>query len=135
MKKEEKKRSHPPTAFTDDFKRKIISEYLDTDFTKREILDRYEIRSNSAIQSWMRKFGIEDPYGKKEYLGIVKSRALKPKPEPTELELQNKALEKRIRDLENQLLHEKIRTEMLSRVIDIAENDLKLDIRKKSDTK
>ena len=135
MKEELKKRPHPPTAFSDEFKRKIISEYLDSDLTKREILDKYDIRSNSAIQSWMRKFGIDDPFGKKEYLGIVKNRALKPKPEPTELELQNKALEKRIRDLETQLLHEKIRTQMLTRVIDIAENDLKLDMRKKSDTK
>ncbi|MEZ4805804.1 MAG: hypothetical protein R2852_10050 [Bacteroidia bacterium] len=34
-----KKRSHPPTFFSDEFKLKIITEYLETDLTKREILD------------------------------------------------------------------------------------------------
>lgn len=127
-----KKRPTPPTVFTEEFKRKIISEYLESDLSKREILDKYGIRSNSAIQSWMRKLFITDPFGKKDYLGLVNTTRLKKKkPEPTELELQNKALEKRIRDLESQISQEQIRNEMLSRIIEIAETDLKLNIRKK----
>jgi transposase-like protein len=39
-----KKRLHPPTVFSDEFKIKIITEYLETDLTKREILDKYGIR-------------------------------------------------------------------------------------------
>lgn len=127
-----KKRPTPPTVFTEEFKRKVIAEYLESDLTKREILDKYEIRSNSAIQSWMRKLAITDPFGKKDYLGIVNPiRLEKKKPESSELELQNKALEKRIRDLESKVSQEQIRNEMLTRIIEIAENDLKLNIRKK----
>ena len=66
-----KKRPHPPTVFSDEFKIKIITEYLETDLTKREILDKYGIRSNSPIQKWMRKLGIIDPYAKKDYLGVT----------------------------------------------------------------
>lgn len=136
MKKTEtKKRPMPPTVFTVEFKKKIISEYLESDLTKREILDKYAIRSNSAIQSWMRKFGISDPFGKKDYLGVINLHRLKKKPEPSELELEKKALEKRIRELEQKLVEEQIRTEMLARVIEIAESDYKLNIRKKPNTK
>lgn len=66
MKKaEQKKRSIPATFYSDEFKKKVIIEYLESDLSKREILDKYEIRANSAIQEWMHKFGITDPYGKK----------------------------------------------------------------------
>lgn len=137
MKKpEQKKRPTPATFYSDEFKKKVITEYLESDLTKREILDKYEIRANSAIQEWMRKFGITDPYGKKDYLGLPNSNRLKKKKtDLSEVELENYALNKRIRELEKLLGEEKIRSEMYSRVIEIAEKDLKLNIRKKSDTK
>jgi hypothetical protein len=68
---EQKKRPNPATFYSEDFKRKIVSEYLESDLTKREILDKYDIKANSAIQEWMRKFGITDPYGKKDYIGLI----------------------------------------------------------------
>lgn len=136
MKTKNKKRPSPPTLFTDEFKQKVITEYLESDLTKREILDQYGIRSNSAIQDWMRKLGIVDPFGKKDYLGFInENRLKKKKPEPSQLELEKKALEKRIRELEQKLEEEQIRTEMLTRVIEIAETDYKLNIRKKPNTK
>ena len=46
-----------------------------------------------------------------------------------------KALEKKIRELEKQLEDEKIRTGMLSRMIDIAETEFKVPTRKKPSTK
>ncbi len=137
MKKtEQKKRPNPATFYSEDFKKKIITEYLESDLTKREILDKYEIKANSAIQEWMRKFGITDPYGKKDYIGLPNANRLKKKkPELSEVELENYALSKRIKELEKLLSDEKIRSEMYSRVIEIAEKDLKLSIKKKSDTK
>ena len=137
MKKtDNKKRPHPPTVFSDEFKKKIIAEYLETNLTKREILDKYGIRSNSPIQKWMLKFGIADPYAKKDYLGFTNTNRLKKKQTiPSELELQNLALSKKIKELEKLLGEEKLKAEMFARVIEIAEKDLKLNIRKKSDTK
>lgn len=125
-----------PTIYSEDFKKKIIAEYLETNQTKREILDKYGIRSNSPLQKWMRKYGIIDPYAKKDYLGVSNThRMKKSKPEPSELELQIKALQQQNKLLEKQLLEEKIRAEMFARVIEIAEKELKLPIRKKYDTK
>jgi transposase len=134
--KEQKKRPSPAIFYSEEFKKKVITEYLESDLTKREILDKYDIKANSAIQEWMRKFGITDPYGKKDYIGLPNTNRLKKKkPELSEVELENYALNKRIKELEKLLNEEKIRSIMYSRVIEIAEKDLKLNIRKKSDTK
>lgn len=84
----------------------------------------------------MRKFGITDPYAKKDYIGLVNTNRLKKKkPDLSEVELENYALNKRIKELEKLLGEEKIRSEMYARVIEIAEKDYKLPIRKKLDTK
>jgi transposase len=137
MKKaEQKTRPNPATFYSEEFKKKVIKEYLETELTKREILDKHGIKANSAIQEWMRKFGITDPYGKKDYLGLINvNRLKKKKPELSEVELENYALNKRIKELEKLLSEEKIRSEMYSRVIEVAEKDLKINIKKKLDTK
>lgn len=54
---------------------------------------------------------------------------------PTEIELQHLALAKKVKELEKLLDEEKLKSEMFARVIEIAENDLNLPIRKKYDTK
>ena len=136
MKAKEKKRPSSATFYSDEFKKKVITEYLESDLTKREILDNYGIKANSAIQEWMRKFGITDLYAKKDYIGLPNTNRLKKKkPDASEVELENYALNKRVKELEKLLQEEKLRSEMYSRVIEIAEKDLKLNIRKKSNTK
>lgn len=131
-----KTRHAAATFYSDEFKRQIITEYIESNLTKRELLDKYEIKANSAIQEWMRKFGVSDPYAKKDYLGISnQDRLKKKKPDPSEIELQNMSLSKRIKDLEKQLGEERLRSEMFARVIEIAEKDYKINIRKKPDTK
>ena len=82
----QKTKPHPPTFFSNEFKKKIITEYLESNLTKREILDKHGIHSNSPIQNWMRKFGIIDPYAKKDYLGVTNFNRLKKK-KPTDLKL------------------------------------------------
>ncbi len=84
----------------------------------------------------MRKFGITDPYAKKDYIGLPNTNRLKKKkPDGSEVELENYALNKRVKELEKLLQEERLRSEMYSRVIEIAEKDLKLNIRKNSNTK
>jgi transposase-like protein len=122
------------TYRSDELKRKIIAEYLDGNVSKQAIQDKYNIKADSAITRWMRNFGIVDPFAKTPYLGFVKEHHLKKK-EPTELELTNKALQKKIRDLEARLSQEQLRAEMYARAIELAEKELKTPILKKSNTK
>lgn len=85
----------------------------------------------------MRKFGITDPYALiKDYIGLPNTNHLKKKkPDLSEVELENYALNKRIKEIEKLLGEEKIRSEMYERVIEVDVKDLKLNIRKKYDTK
>ena len=124
----------PPTFYDDDFKKMVIAEYLDSNLTKDAIQAKYNIKAKSAITSWMRSFRIVDPFAKTSYLGFIKEHHLKKK-QPSQLELENKALQKKIRDLESRLSDEKLRAEMFARAIDIAENELHIPILKKSNTK
>lgn len=129
-----KKQKRTLTFHDDEFKRKVIAEYLDGNASKESIQKKYGIKSDSGITRWMRKFGIVDPFAKTPYLGFVKEHHLKKK-DPSKLELENKALQKKIRDLEAKLTQEKLRAEMYARVIEKAENEMNIPILKKSDTK
>lgn len=122
------------TFHDDDFKRKVIAEYLDGDASKESIQKKYGIKADSAINRWMKKFGIVDPFAKTPYLGFVKEHHLKKK-DPSKQELENKALQKKIRDLEAKLTQEQLRSEMYARVIEKAEKDMNIPILKKLDTK
>ena len=116
------------------FKRKVIEEYLATGCTKMFLLRKYDIQFKSAIQTWMRILGYTDPspskqpqrfkFGKIIFTSLPKNK----KQSGTELE-------KKIRDLERQLEDEKLRSEAYARIIEKAEKEFKIPIRKKPDTK
>ena len=53
-----KNRPNGAKFYSEEFKRKIGEEYLASDFTRREPLDKYGIKANSAIQEWIHKFDI-----------------------------------------------------------------------------
>lgn len=44
------------------FKRRVIEEYLAGGVTKESLLKKYNIRYRSAIQTWMKQLGYQDPY-------------------------------------------------------------------------
>lgn len=118
------------------FKRKVIEEYLSTGCTKAYLLKKYSIDFKSAIQTWMRILGYTDPnkdfqkpkFGKIIFTALPKQ--IKRKPDTNIGELQ-----KKVRELERQLEDEKLRSEAYARVIEKAEQELKIPIRKKPNTK
>lgn len=134
LKKATKKRPSPPMRHDEDFKKMVIADYLDSNLSKEAIHAKYNIKANSAVTRWMRKFSIADPFAKTSYLGFVKEHHLKKK-QPSQLELENKALQKKIRELESKLSDEKLRAEMYARAIDIAEDELHIPILKKSNSR
>ncbi len=107
-------------CYPDSLKREIIREVESGLLSKTEARRKYNIRGSSTIINWMRKFD-----GKpSEYRSIMDYN-----------KSDKDALIKRIRELERKLEDEQIRSEGLSRMIDIAEEQLKISIRKKSTTK
>lgn len=117
-----------------EFKQAVIKEYLEGIIGHNALLRKYDIRINGGIHRWMRQLGYVDNEEKDRYLPPLKPLSLPSKKEnkaaPTTPDLQQ-----RIKELERQLEDEQLRSEAYRRIIDIAEKDYNIPIRKKPNTK
>jgi len=114
--------------FTDEFKVMVIQEYLNTDISRKELQEKHGFRGNSAVSDWMRKFGGNKATDEQISIQKAMSKELEKTP-------QERKLEAKIKELEKALEQERLRTLALNTMINIAERDLKISIRKKSGTK
>ena len=114
--------------FPDELKLQVVQEYLGTTMSQKELMLKYNIRGNNCITNWMRKFGLQSPDQQQIELQHTMSKE-------TEKTAKERELESKVKQLEQQLDHEKFRTLALNKMIDIAERDLKIVIRKKSGAK
>ena len=115
-------------SYTDDFKLKVVQEYLMSDATVSEVQKKYGIKCRSCISDWVRKFGLDKPTEREiEFEKAMKEQSQKT-PREQELELENSQLKK-------ELEKERLRTVVLNKMIDIAERDLKIKVRKNSGAK
>lgn len=117
------------------FKTTVIEEYLATGCTKISLLRKYNIEFKSAIQTWMRVLGYSDsnrPVQKLRFGEII----LTSLPKKVKNAATNEAsLQNKINELQRQLEEEKLRSEAYARIIDKAEKELKIAIRKKFATR
>jgi transposase-like protein len=109
-----------PTKYTDEFKESVIKEVLDGIITKEEAKRRYGIRGSSAVLNWIRNFEYTQSVNMEKNKKTGKSLE--------ELEAENARLKQ-------ELELEQLRTRALNVMIDIAENQFKIPIRKKSGAK
>ena len=132
-----KTEKHPINpSYTEVFRRVVIEDYLRSGLSKMSIQQKHGVRFKSAIVTWMRELGYSDTHKKVSILEASNQLELAKKYTSPQSDPNNAAaLAKRIKELERQLEDEKIRTEMLNMIIDIAEKDYKLPIRKKPGTK
>jgi transposase len=115
-------------SYTDDFKLKVVQEYLMSETTFDRLQKKYGIRSGSCITQWIRKFDLESPT--KEEIELEKTMREQNQITPREQEL-----ELEIRQLKKDLERERLRTLALNTMINIAERDLKIKVRKNSGAK
>ena len=119
-----KKSTVPRTYFSDVLKLRIIQEVVSGSISKEAAKRKYGIKGNSAITNWMCKFGYPgNPYQPTE---VMESKDLSDN--PADLKLRIKALEKALADA-------RLSSEAYSTMIDIAEQEFKIPIRKKFVTK
>jgi transposase-like protein len=107
-------------TYSESLKREIVCLVQSGQITKSEASRKYGIGGSCTILKWIRKFEGTDPHFQ-SLMDYNKS--------------DKKDLIKRIRELERQLEDEQIRSFGYSKMIDIAEDRLKVPIRKKPDTK
>lgn len=118
--------------FDEPFKRMVIEEHLTTGCSKMELLRKYNIHFKSAIQTWMRKLGYQDRDRPQK---IKFDRTLPLTVKMASGNENTHELQKRIKELEQQLQNEKLRSEAYLRIIDKAEKELKISIKKKRNTR
>ena len=117
-----------PTFLSDDKKLQVVQEYLNTDITQKELLIKYNLGGKQNINNWIRKFGLSSS----TKVQIYKKRTMTDK---TDKYIYDRSSELIIKKLEKELEHERLKNVALNTVIDIAEEDLKINIRKKSGAK
>lgn len=109
--------------YSEDFKWEVVQKVLSGKFTKEEARKIYGIKSNCAILYWMRQFSGNDNYR-------TSSLALGNSIEMSQTK-KEKALENRIKQLEDALKREQLRADLWQKVVETAEEQLKVDIVKK----
>lgn len=114
--------------YPDEFKIKVVQEYLETDLSQAAIMEKYDIGGACCIPNWMRKFGLQKPFDQEIKLREIMTKETKKSAREIELEA-------KVRELEKTLEYEQLRCLALDTLIDVAERDLKIDIRKKPGSK
>lgn len=123
-----------PSQFSKEERKLIVEEYFRSGKQKREIWEKYtgQPEEKGYLLKWMRQLGYDIPQkrGKLDKLNPV-SMAKKQQ----DFSIENFQLKEKIEQLEKALLNSELRATALDTMIDIAEKELKINIKKKSFTK
>ncbi|MDW3208647.1 MAG: helix-turn-helix domain-containing protein [Reichenbachiella sp.] len=109
------------------FKLSVVSEVESGELGIKAAARKYGIQSHSTVTNWLRKFGNFD-WVNKSTLRMPKSKDQK----LYELEQKVRLLEKQKKELEQQVENADKKAIFFDMMIDIAEEEFKLPIRKKS---
>ncbi|WP_291906200.1 hypothetical protein [Chitinophaga sp. CB10] len=115
----------------------IIKAYLNSNRTKQSIWEEYtgHLEEHGKILKWMRELGYEAPGKKRKLIHQSSSLMAKESIQSLNNDFEKKQLEKRITELEKQLKEAEMKAIAFSTMVDIAEKELKISIRKKYNTK
>lgn len=112
--------------YSDDFKRKVVQHYLSSDDSMKTTADKFKITTAASINQWLRKFEKETKSPIMDKSSETPGSSTPDTPE---------VMSRRIKELEEAMERERLNTLAANKIIDIAERDLKISIRKKSGAK
>jgi len=115
--------------YSDRFKEKVCQEYLETGASLTYLSGKYGITGHHTIKGWLSTFG-DDSMRQESQRKMFMAKSKK-----EELPLTVEQMKKRIRELERELEDAEFKLELNEKIIEIAEEQLNIQIRKKSDTK
>ena len=122
-------------VFSDAEKHQIIQEFLSNSTTKKDIWKKYTGREekHGQILKWMRQLGYDTGINPRIH-NFASNSLLMKKKESTE-SFETLQLQKRIEELEKQLQDAEMKAIAFSTMVDIAEEEFNIPIRKKLNTK
>lgn len=104
------------------FKRHVVSEY-ESGTSAYELKKRYSIGGNSTVENWVRQYGREGLRHKVMHIQHVDEQN------------RVKALEVRVNELESALAQVTLDRLMYQAMVDVAERDYGLDLKKKAEAR
>jgi transposase len=113
----------PRVEYSEAFKRKVVSEVENGALSREAARRKYGIGGGSTVDRWCRKYGNFERLGVKLTVQSSKERD------------ETKVLKERVRQLEAALADEKLKSMALETLIEVAERELKVPIRKKPGAK
>ncbi|WP_207428575.1 hypothetical protein [Pedobacter sp. SYSU D00535] len=119
-------------TFSESFKRMVVEQVAQGRVNIEEARRLYNIRGHSAIQRWQQNLL---KYGRCSLLLVTETQVMAPPAKAPSSSQSTEELQARIKLLERQLEDEQLRLEAYRRMIEIAERDFNIPIRKKSNTK
>lgn len=120
--------SRKVNKLSDDLQLQVVKEYLYHGATHTELKIKYNFTGCNNIYNWMRKFGLSKPSETDKKLHQFMAKEVQKTVAEEKLEL-------KIKKLEEELKREQFKTLALNTMINIAERELKVDIRKKPGAK
>jgi transposase-like protein len=121
--------------YTLELQHKICKEHIEGGVKLADLVRQYNLSTHSLIHDWLRKLGYLPGYNRRsrvEYIGIETSSTLNKNPS------KDKSLtaeQKQIQLLNKELEDAKLLAEGYRRMIELAEQELKISIKKKPNTK
>jgi|GEM_PF-414241 len=125
-------------TYSTELKHKIIQDYLLSKKSKQDIWEKYtgQTSEHGKIIKWMRELGYDNKMQRNiTFVENISSMSNSKHNKETADNQTNKALQDKINRLEKELEEAKIKAITFSTMIDIAEQELNIPIRKKRNTK
>jgi transposase-like protein len=119
--------------YSTEFKIKVLKDYIEHGLSRQEVCVKYDLCDPSILSHWVRNFGIDKSDIKKGTI-LMPSKVSKPDREVA-LEHRIRELEKLVKAQDQELALGKLRHRALDQLIDVAEETLRISIRKKPGTK
>lgn len=113
----------PRREYSEAFKRKVVSEVESGSLSREAARRKYGIGGGATVDRWCRKYGHFERLGVRLTVQSSKERD------------ETKVLRERVRQLEVALADEKLKSMALETLIEVAERELKVSIRKKAGAK
>jgi len=133
--------------YSNEEKQQIVEEYLQNSVSQSYIMQKYNLKGHTSILNWIRQFGLESLYELKKAkmnkqpvddraLLIAENNELKSRLEELEALIASQSPDKsEVELLKKKLYHAEMAACAYNTMIEIAENNFGIDIKKKSGAK
>ena len=123
------------TFYSLELKHQVCKEHIENGLSLRDCVEKYNLSSHSLVHDWLRQLGYIAGMNRRTrsaYIGVENFQSLPDKPK------KNRPLtedQQQIEFLKQELEDAKLLAEGYRRMIEIAESELKIPIRKKPNTR